>query len=420
MRALFAWPLSFLRLIFQSVFLAMSQIWANKVRSILTTLGIIIAVGAVTSVIATLSGLKTKILTEMETFGMNKIMIGPMWPESGPNKSASFRIIRFQPEHFEGLLDHCPSVENFTRTANTNQMIQCGDRSIESARVHGIDAAWHDIESRPTILGRPFSTVDESRSRFVCLVDPQLRDKLHLDRDCIGDIITIGNNTYRIVGVIEEKPSGIFGGMGRGENYEVYIPFTTFWRLYEPWFGVAAASKSPEFSEDAKAEIKFFLRKTRRIKPGDPDTFYVMTIASQVNSFMTIATVFTAVAAGVVGVSLIVGGVGIMNIMLVSVSERTREIGLRKAVGARFFAILTQFLIEAIVLCCVGGLMGIGVGWLITLGIAQMADLLDQTSIPVWAMVVSITFSAFVGIFFGIFPAIKAAMLDPIEALRHE
>ena len=159
-----------------------------------------------------------------------------------------------------------------------------------------------------------------------------------------------------------------FGGAGRGENFEVFIPFLTHYRMDEPWFHVVAASRTPELSDDAKAEISFFLRKTRRIKPGDPDTFRVQTVESEVRVFKRVMGTITAVAGGIVGISLIVGGVGIMNIMLVSVSERTREIGLRKAVGAKGSAILTQFLVEAVVLCCVGGLLGVGAGQLITWG----------------------------------------------------
>ncbi len=212
-----------------------------------------------------------------------------------------------------------------------------------------------------------------------------------------------------------------FGGAGRGENFEVFIPFLTHYRMDEPWFHVVAASRTPELSDDAKAEISFFLRKTRRIKPGDPDTFRVQTVESEVRVFKRVMGTITAVAGGIVGISLIVGGVGIMNIMLVSVSERTREIGLRKAVGAKGSAILTQFLVEAVVLCCVGGLLGVGAGQLITWGIAQIPKAnLDKAHIPAWAVLMSFGFSAAVGIFFGMFPAAKAARLDPIEALRHE
>jgi len=163
------------------------------------------------------------------------------------------------------------------------------------------------------------------------------------------------------------------------------------------------------------------LRRARRIKPGEPDTFRVDSLQSALKKFNEIAMIITLVASGVVGVSLLVGGVGIMNIMLVSVSERTREIGLRKAVGAKSSAILTQFLIEAIVLCFIGGLVGLGVGKLLIMGISNIPNAnLEKAYIPGWAIALAFGFSAVVGVFFGIFPAIKASRLDPIEALRHE
>jgi putative ABC transport system permease protein len=181
-----------------------------------------------------------------------------------------------------------------------------------------------------------------------------------------------------------------------------------------------AASKSTELSDDAVLEIKFFLRRMRHIKPGDPDTFRVETMKNIIEKFNNVAIIVTLVAGGIVGISLLVGGVGIMNIMLVSISERTKEIGLRKAVGAKKSAILTQFLVEAVVLCFVGGLVGVGIGKLLTMAIAGMNPLLEKTYIPAWAVALSFAFAGTVGICFGMFPAIKAARLDPIEALRHE
>ncbi|HER33880.1 MAG TPA: FtsX-like permease family protein [Halothiobacillaceae bacterium] len=423
MKWLLSFPLAFIGLIAQSVALAMSQIWANKVRSILTTLGIIIGVASVTAVVAALSGLKAKVMSDIETFGTNRIFIWPRWPDSGPKKNASWRVIRFVPEQFEGLLDECPSVKAFTRVAGTNESVRHAEKALESAQVVGIEPAWHEIESRPVIWGRPFSAVDMLQRRAVCLVDPMLRDKLGMDRDPVGSFLTIGYRTFRVVGVVEPRPSmSMIGGGGRGEDYEVFIPFQTFYQIQgEPWFQVMAASRSPTVSEEAKAEITFFLRRTRNLKPGEPDTFRVLTVESEVRTFLTIAGRFTMVAAGVVGISLLVGGIGIMNIMLVSVSERTREIGLRKAVGATNAAILTQFLVEAVVLCCVGGLFGLGLGHVLTTAIARIpAANLDQAYIPGWAVLMSFGFSALVGIFFGMFPAAKAARLDPIEALRHE
>jgi len=205
------------------------------------------------------------------------------------------------------------------------------------------------------------------------------------------------------------------------DRYEVFIPFRTIFKLGKPYIAAFAASKSAEVVEDAQAEIKFFLRRTRNIKPTEPDTFRVESLKSALEAFNKIALIVTMVAGGIVGISLLVGGVGIMNIMLVSVSERTREIGLRKAVGAKKSAILTQFLIESVVLCFIGGLVGIGFGQLFTIGIANIPKVeLDMAYIPWWAIAISFGFAGCVGIFFGMFPAIKAARLDPIEALRHE
>jgi putative ABC transport system permease protein len=182
-----------------------------------------------------------------------------------------------------------------------------------------------------------------------------------------------------------------------------------------------AASRAPSVSEDAIAEIKFFLRKSRHVRFGEDDTFQVEAIQEFVNKFQTVASAITAAATGVVGISLLVGGVGIMNIMLVSVSERTREIGLRKAVGARPEAILLQFLVEAIMLCFFGGMIGLAGGY----GLTEVAKRipgahLESAYVPAWAVALSFGFAAAVGLIFGMFPAIKAARLDPIEALRHE
>ncbi|MHC4172180.1 MAG: ABC transporter permease [Planctomycetota bacterium] len=421
MKAVIRAPVVFVRLFYQSVYLALGQIWTNKTRSILTTIGIVIGVASVTAVIAALSGLKAKILTQVETFGTNTIFISPWHPEEGRMRRASWWTIRFLPEHFDGMLEHCPSVKHLSRIGGVGRRTaHHGDRSAENVRVTGIEPAYHKIESRPVILGRTFSVIDDMQVRAVCLIDPKLRNELRLDRDCIGQTIRIGHNAFVIVGVIEPRPELDFGESSQ-EHYEVFIPFRTVFKLGEPGIWAFAASKSAEVLEEAQAEIKFFLRRTRNIKPTEPDTFRVESLKSALETFNKIALIVTLVAGGIVGISLLVGGVGIMNIMLVSVSERTREIGLRKAVGARKSAILTQFLIESVVLCFFGGLVGIGFGQLLTMAIANIPNVeLDMAYIPMWAIALSFGFAGSVGIFFGMFPAIKAARLDPIEALRHE
>ena len=422
MKMLLQAPIAFLRLFYQSVYLAMGQIWANKTRSILTTIGIVIGVASVTAVIAALTGLKAKILTQVETLGSNTIFISPKRPDTGPMQHANFWSIRFLPEHFDGLLEHCPSVERFGRqTWIGGKTVSHRERSVENVTVRGIEPDCHKIESRPVTEGRPLSVIDEIQTRQVCLIDPKLRNELHLDRDCIGQTILIGHNTFYVVGVVEPRPESVFGG-GDQDRSEVFVTFKTSFKLQRYlYIGVLAESKSAEVSDDAQAELKFFLRRTRNIKPGEPDTFEVMSLKNILDIFNKIAIIVTMVAGRIVGISLLVGGVGIMNIMLVSVSERTREIGLRKAVGAKRSAILTQFLIESVVLCFFGGLVGIGFGQVLTMGIANIPKVeMDMAYIPLWAIGLSFGFSGTVGIFFGMFPAIKAARLDPIEALRHE
>jgi putative ABC transport system permease protein len=422
MRILLQALTGFFRLFYQSVFLSLSQIWANKTRSILTTIGIVIGVASVTAVIAALSGLKAKILTQVETLGSNTIFIQPKRPDTGPQQHAPWWTIRFLPEQFDGMLEHCPSVKRFGRqTWAGAYTVSHRERSVENVSVIGIEPDCHKIESRPIMLGRPLSIIDEMQVRQVCLIDPKLRNDLRLDSDCIGQTILIGYNTFYIVGVLEPRPESLFGG-GDQERSEIFIPFKTSFKLRQYlYIGVLAESKSAEVSEDARAEISFFLRRTRNIKPGEPDNFEVMSLQNLLDMFNKMALIVTMVASGIVGISLLVGGVGIMNIMLVTVSERTREIGLRKAVGAKKSAILTQFLIESVVLCFVGGLVGIGFGQLLTTGIANIPKVeLDMAYIPLWAIGISFGFSGAVGIFFGMFPAIKAARLDPIEALRHE
>jgi len=413
-------PLAFARLCGQSILLALAQIWANKARSVLTTIGIVIGVASVATVVAVLTGLKKNVLSEFEAFGTNKMYILPQNPTEGPLRNAPWNVIRFTPEQFEGLRKHCPSVGDLTRTAFFDATVQAGDRSEEHVRVVGIDPSWHHIENRSVEIGRPFSVVDIQEARPVCLVPPDVRDKLRMNRDCTGQTIIVDHRTFTIVGVVEPRfESAMFGGQDKA--LEIQIPFTTAWKGREPWMMAIATCRTADVADEALAEVRFYLRRVRDLKPGDPDTFRVEVMQKYLQQFKAVAMAITVVAAGVVGISLLVGGVGIMNIMLVSVSERTREIGLRKAVGARPSAILLQFLVEAVMLCFFGGFMGVVVAGALTRLMVSIPNAhLDKVAIPLWAIGVSFGFAAAVGVFFGMFPAIKAARLDPIEALRHE
>jgi putative ABC transport system permease protein len=417
-------PFSLFNLAWQSAFLALGQIWANKVRAVLTTIGIVIGVASVTAVIAALSGLKKTVLNEFEGFGTNKIFISPDWSRSWIKRK--WTDVSIRPKELEGLLEHCPSVKNFTRVIEDDRTLMYGTKTEEDASVTGIDPAWHEIENRPVSLGRPFSLIDNEQGRPVCLIDDKTITNLGMPNDPVGQSLLISGRRYTVVGVVKSRTdSGMFGR--RGTSSELFIPLTTaYMQSRWPRVRVVAACRSAELSEDARAELKFFLRRTRRVAVGDPDNFRIEAVQEFIDNFRTVASVITIVATGIVGISLLVGGVGIMNIMFVSVSERTREIGLRKAVGARPGAILLQFLIEAVMICLMGGLIGVLIGQLMTSGMTYMAKTyipdakLESAYIPLWAIALSFGFSAVVGLVFGMFPAIKAARLDPIEALRHE
>ena len=407
------------RIVLQTLGLALTQIRANKVRSSLTALGIIIGVASVTSVVAALGGFRANVLSEFESFGAKKMWVWGQVPRELRGK-LSWELVKIKPAERDAIRDNAPSIARITGLIDVSGTVQRGQIVKTGVRVTGVQPAWHDIESRHAVMGREFSSIDEENRRLVCMINEKAIEEFRLDADPVGDSLIVAGRRYLIVGVLETKSVGaMFGG---GETLsEVYIPLSTAQKFNQFAFMYCMAQLTePKKAEEAKAEVRFVLRKMRGLKPTASDTFGIEVLQKFIDQFNGVAAGITAIAGGVVAISLLVGGIGIMNIMLVSVSERTREIGLRKAVGAKPSIILTQFLVEAVVLCSMGGLIGLALGQALTLALQQVSKQLEGAAVPTWAIALAFFFSAGVGVVFGMFPAVKASRLDPIEALRHD
>ncbi|MFM9957035.1 MAG: ABC transporter permease [Phycisphaerales bacterium] len=409
-----------LRLFFQTFLSAFTQMASNKVRAFLTTLGIIIGVWAITTVIAAVGALNSFVLDEFNSFGANKFIMWGQVPEA-KRGLMSWDAVKISPAEAKLLRERCANIDKLALATRFRAPIRYKDTTKGGVIVNAGQADIFAIENLEILNGRPFNEADDEEALQVCLVNDTAIDELLLENQGLGEYIDISGNRFLIVGVLKAKdPSPMFGG--GDARTEIYVPYGTMARLRPDWWPeIRALMKDAEKMEEARQEIRYTMRSQRQLGPGDEDTFDMFIFESVISQLRAMGATLTAGASVLVGISLLVGGVGIMNIMLVSVSERTREIGLRKAVGAYPAVILIQFLVEAMVLCSFGGLIGLVLGQVTTLGMASIPDFpLKNPEIPTWAIVLAFGFSAGVGLVFGMGPAIKAARLDPIDALRHE
>ncbi|MCU0689211.1 MAG: ABC transporter permease [Phycisphaerales bacterium] len=411
-----------IRLLLQTVVLAFTQLWSNKFRALLTMLGIMIGVGAVIATVAATQGLKNYVLKEFDTFGARKVwMDGTIPPRMRGRVSWTQYDLRLSEIQF--IKDNATTIDAITPMHFVGATVRNDEQNRQNVTATGIWPDWHEIEKRTVIKGRPLIKSDIDEIRSVCLVNDKAIAELNLDVDPTNDYIFVNDRRFLIVGVLETKAVAQ-GFPGGGEaRTELFIPYSTAIAMQprDTANFALAQLKDVSVADEAKAEIGSILRRLRKLGGEDENTFQVETVQSIIDQINRLGTGLTIAAAGLMCISLLVGGIGIMNIMLVSVSERTREIGLRKAVGARPMIILMQFLVEAVVLCLIGGLIGMaaGIGLVRAVGAIPNSPLIDA-QVPWWAIAIGIGFSAMVGIVFGMFPAIKAARLDPIVALRHE
>ncbi len=404
-------------MIIENFRIAVKAIWSNKMRSVLTTLGIIIGVAAVIAVVSIVQGLNYVISNALEGVGATYIRVIPERHRNNPELAG--RDIHLTYEDGQAIMEQASTLAEFTPIYFRSARTYYGDNQHDTTLL-GVGSAYQEVNNHWVARGRFFSPLDLERHARVCLVGLTVIDDLELGNNPIGKDILVGKASLTIVGIMEKK-----GQMfGRDQDDVVMIPITTARDLYgeQPLRRIFLAfqAKSPTLVDLAKAQITRILRKRHNLTKDLPNDFRVVLQEEILKTTGSVLGKVTQVVGAVVGISLLVGGIGIMNIMLVSVTERTREIGIRKALGARRADILIQFLIEAITLSLLGGLLGVVLGWGLGIVGAKAIPGFPPAHVPVWAVFLGFGFAALVGVLFGTYPAAKASALNPIEALRYE
>ncbi len=409
-------PPRFVARVAGNVATALVQIWANKIRSLLTVLGIIIAVTSIITVVALVEGFGDYITNFLRGLGTNMMVVYPQVVR-GP-RGEMLRRAEMTIEDIQAVDAHATSIRRTSPAIYGSATVEYGRQQLTGVEMRGTNELFQAIRNFYVDAGRFFAAVDVESGAPVCVLGREVLRKLECDESVVGDFVHIDGQRFQVIGLLESK--GSF--MGENQDETLIIPWTTALRMYPHYrkylaFYVEAMSE-PEVAQ-AEGEMVRILRQRHGLKSGDRNDFGVFKQDQILQQFGKIRLIATSVLAGIVSISLLVGGIGIMNVMLVSVTERTREIGLRKSVGAHRRDILLQFLTEAVVLATVGGGIGIALGY----GIISVASLypdMPQAKVPLWSVALALCFSAGVGIFFDIIPAFKAAIIHPIDALRHE
>jgi putative ABC transport system permease protein len=396
---------------------AFKSIIKNKMRTLLTMLGIIIGVAAVIVMVAIGKGAEKRIQDQIASMGTNLITIFPGSMQSRGVRMGPDSGVRLTLEDVELLKKNATLIQAVSPMVRTGAQLIGGSGNWNSS-VWGVSEQYLEIRDWPLSSGEFFSTADIRAQNKVCIIGQTIVKNLFAGDDPVGQQLRVGKIPFRIVGVLKEKGQGAFG---QDQDDLIIAPYTTvLYRMsgHVHVNQILVRAASLEQMTQAQAEITSILRDSHKIAEGDDDDFTVRNQTDIASTAQETTQVLTILLASIASISLLVGGIGIMNIMLVSVTERTHEIGIRMAIGARSRDILVQFLIEAIVLSLSGGLIGVLIGFLATWVVGLATDW--KTVIAPANVLLSFGFAGAVGVFFGYYPARKAAALNPIEALRYE
>ena len=394
----------------------LQSIARNKMRSALTMLGIVIGVACVIAMVAVASGASSSIQAQIDALGTNFLMIFP-----GTTTSSGARMFsgssNLSVEDAAAIRSECPSVAYVSAASRTSAQVVAGELNW-ATQIQGVDVDWPFIRSWNVAEGDFFTDADVRGATKVAVLGRTVADALFPNGQAVGETLRIKNVPFRVVGVLERKGGST---MGQDQDDAIIAPYTTVMKRLEGRSRVGmilAAAISPDRVGDAQGEIDLLLRQRHRIGPGQDADFMIRSQEEMASTAAESSKTLSVLLGSVAAISLLVGGIGIMNIMLVSVTERTREIGIRMAIGAKGRHVLAQFLLEAVVLSVVGGLIGI------LLGVGASELIARYAGWPVelgpGPILMAFGFAALIGIFFGFYPARRAAALDPIDALRFE
>jgi putative ABC transport system permease protein len=399
--------------------IALHAIRANKARGFLTTLGIVIGITAVSTTMTVMVGMKKSFQSQLSALGSDVLYVSRMpWIQTDEwwKYRGRRQITMEESDKLKRLLNH--KVVAVNPTVGTMRNIKFESKTYEDVFIRGTTDQELFTSTALPEYGRFINALDVQSARFICVIGSEIRDKLFANVDPIGRKLRIGAYNFRVVGVLE-KQGRFLGGLG-GPNLDVQVsvPITTFLKCFGRERGLQLAVKcvSKEAMGDTEEEIIGAMRKIRKLTPTESENFSINRQDTFTRMYDSVMGVVGIVGLMITGISLFVGGIGVMNIMFVSVTERTREIGIRKAIGARRRTILVQFLFEASMIC----LIGCAIALVLSFGLSMIIDVFLAATLSWGVVLMAILISVMVGVLSGFFPALKAARLDPIESLRYE